>query len=118
MIPERTPHPPPPTPFSSPPQNPLLNQQGATLRPGDYALVSVHDTSGITLRGSAVARTTLGEYASAFDLGGEREKAVAMAATAATSTRGVAAAAAEEEDDGGGSATAAADSPAGERAFV
>lgn len=48
--------------------------------------MSIHETSGVTLRGSAVARTSLGEYASAFGLGGEREKAVAAmaAATAAT----------------------------------
>eukprot|EP00752_Nemacystus_decipiens_P012335 g10935.t1 len=42
-----------------------------TLRPGDYALVSIHDTSGVTLRGSAVALTTIGEYSSAFGLGVE-----------------------------------------------
>eukprot|EP00903_Cladosiphon_okamuranus_P022104 g20326.t1 len=108
------------SPGSSAPQQ--QQQTGVFLRPGDYALVSIHDTSGITLIGSAVARTTLGEYASAFGLRREREKAVAMAATAATAAQGVttaaAAATAAKEDERVEAATAAAESPAGKRAFV
>lgn len=77
-------------------------------------MVSIAETSGVTLKGSAVAHTTLGEYASAFGLGGEKNKAVAMAATAAAA----AAAAARGVVDGVGAATAAAGLPAGKRAFV
>lgn len=102
--------PPPHCPLATP--EPLPTFQRANLRPGDYALVSIHDTSGITLRGSAVARTTLGEYSQAFGLGGERAKAVAMAATAATAARRAVA------EGGLGAATAAAELPAGKRAFV
>lgn len=86
--------------------------QGTNLRPGDYALVSIHDASGITLRGSALARTTLGEYASAFGLGGERDKAVTIAAAAAATAARAATA------EGGVAASAAAELPAGKRAFV
>lgn len=42
---------------------PLPRVQNVVLRPGDYAVVNVRETSGITLRGSAVARTTLTDHA-------------------------------------------------------
>ena len=84
--------------------------QRTTLRPGDYALVNIHETSGITLKGSAVARTNLAEYSSTFVRGGERAEAVTIAATAATAARRAIA------EEGAGAATAAAELPNGKRA--
>ncbi|CAM9365651.1 unnamed protein product [Scytosiphon promiscuus] len=53
-------------------------QQSVVLRPGDYAVVNVRETSGITLRGSAIARTSLAEHA-ALNGGGCFEGADATA---------------------------------------
>lgn len=51
----------------------LSLRQKTTLRPGDYAVVNVRETSGITLRGSAVARTTLVEH-DALRVDGEKRR--------------------------------------------
>lgn len=54
------------------------------LRPGDYAVVQVVEATGHTLRGTAIARTTLLEHASH---GGDQGREVLGAALAASRVR-------------------------------
>lgn len=52
--------------------------QNTTLRPGDHAVVNVREASGHTLRGLAIARTTLKEHVSIY---GDRDRATTIPAT-------------------------------------
>lgn len=72
-------------------------------------MVNVQETSGITLKGSAIARTTLAEYAAfASAIAGGKDRGVAMVKAAASTS-----------SCGAGGLTESSDLPGGSnRAFV
>ncbi|CAM9111226.1 unnamed protein product [Ectocarpus fasciculatus] len=90
--------------FSELSSGPQQQQQRKTsLRPGDYAVVNVRETSGITLRGSAIARTTLVEH-DALRVAGEKRRETAVAT--------------ERDGEEGRGTEVAAGIPGDRRAFV
>lgn len=77
-------------------------------------MVNIHETSGITLRGSAIARTTLAEYTAgaSSDCSDDGKKGQA-AATAAVKARE----AEREAGSGGGATEVVVELTRGNRAF-